>query len=118
MICVMVLSWIMTIPHFLRVEKFWRQRLKGFPFWLLSLWPQYRGARLLWLAHCKKNKTKFEKEQKEEEETLSHIEPFLESIPQCHLTLILSVLSYRSIMNDDLWFIDGFVVFLLGFITS
>ena len=73
MICVMVLSWIMTIPHFLRVEKFWSQRLKGFPFWLLSLWPQYRGARLLWLAHCKKNKTKFEKEQKEEEETLSHI---------------------------------------------
>ena len=73
MICVMVLSWIMTFKHFLRVEKKWSQRLKGFPFLLLSLWPQYRGARLLWLAHCKKNKEKFEKEQKEEEETLSHI---------------------------------------------
>ena len=73
MICVMVLSMIMTFKHFKRVEEKWSQRLKGFPFWLLSLWPQYRGARLLWLAHCKKNKTKFEKEQKEEEETLSHI---------------------------------------------
>ena len=73
MICVVVLSWIMTFRHFLRVEEKWSQRLKGFPFWLLSLWPQYRGARLLWLAHCKKNKKKFEEEQKEEEETLSHI---------------------------------------------
>ena len=73
MICVVVLSWIMTFRHFLRVEEKWSQRLKGLPFWLLSLWPQYRGARLLWLAHCKKNKKKFEEEQKEEEETLSHI---------------------------------------------
>ena len=32
MICVMVLSWIMTIPHFLRVEKSRKQRLKGLPF--------------------------------------------------------------------------------------
>ena len=73
MICVMVLSWITTIPHFLRVEKLWRQRLKGLPFLMLSLWPQYRGVRLLWLAHWKKNETKFKEEQKEEEETLSHI---------------------------------------------
>ena len=73
MICVMVLSLIMTIPHFLRVEKSWRQRLKGLPFLMLSSWPQYRGFRLLWLAHWKKNETKFKEEQKEEEETLSHI---------------------------------------------
>ena len=32
MICVFVLSWIMTIPHFLRVEKSRKQRLKGLPF--------------------------------------------------------------------------------------
>ena len=73
MIFVMILSWIMTIPHFLRVEKSWRQRLKGLPFLMLSSWPQYRGFRLLWLAHWKKNETKFKEEQKEEEETLSHI---------------------------------------------
>ena len=73
MICVMVLSWIMTIPHFLRVEKSWRQRLKGLPFLMLSSWPQYRGFRLLWLAHWKKNETKFKVEQKEFEQNLSHI---------------------------------------------
>ena len=73
MICVMALSWIMTIPHFLRVEKTWRQRLKGLPFIMLSSWPQYRGFRLLWLAHWKKNETKFKEEKKEEEETLSHV---------------------------------------------
>ena len=73
MICVMVLSWIMTIPHFLRVEKSWRQRLKGLPFLMLSSWPQYRGFRLLWLAHWKKNETKFKMEQKEFQQNLSHI---------------------------------------------
>ena len=73
MICVMVLSWIMTIPHFLRVEKSWRQRLKGLPFLMLSSWPQYRGFRLLWLARWKKNETKFRVEQKEFDQNLSHI---------------------------------------------
>ena len=73
MICVMVLSWIMTIPHFLRVEKSWRQRLKGLPFLMLSSWPQYRGLRLLWLAHWTKNESKLKVEQKEFEENLSHI---------------------------------------------
>ena len=73
MICVMIFSLIMTIPHFLRVEKSWRQRLKGLPFLMLSSWPQYRGLRLLWLAHWTKNETKLKKEQKEFEETLSHV---------------------------------------------
>ena len=73
MICVMILSWIMTIPHFLRVEKSWRQRLKGLPFLMLSSWPQYRGLRLLWLAHWTKNETKLKVEQKEVTETLSHV---------------------------------------------
>ena len=73
MICVMVLSWIMTIPHFLRVEKSWRQRLKGLPFLMLSSWPQYRGFRLLWLAHWTKNESKLNVEKKEFEQNLSHI---------------------------------------------
>ena len=73
MICVMVLSLIMTIPHFLRVEKSWRQRLKGLPFLMLSSWPQYRGFRLLWLAHWTKNETKFKVEKKEFMQNLSHI---------------------------------------------
>ena len=73
MICVMVLSLIMTIPHFLRVEKSWRQRLKGLPFLMLSSWPQYRGFRLLWLAHWTKNESKLNVEKKEFEQNLSHV---------------------------------------------
>ena len=73
MICVMVLSWIMTIPHFLRIEKSWRQRLKGLPFLMLSSWPQYRGFRLLWLAHWTKNESKLNVEKKEFEQNLSHV---------------------------------------------
>ena len=73
MVCVLVLSWIMTIPHFLRVEKSWRQRLKGLPFLMLSSWPQYRGFRLLWLAHWTKNESKLKAEKKEFMQNLSHI---------------------------------------------
>ena len=68
-----VLSWIMTIPHYLRVEKTWRQRLKALPFLMVSSWPQYRGFRLLWLAYIAKNEAKFREEKKEFELNLSHI---------------------------------------------
>ena len=68
-----VLSWIMTIPHYLRVEKTWRQRLKALPFLMVSSWPQYRGFRLLWLAYIAKNEVKFREEKKEFELNLSHI---------------------------------------------
>ena len=68
-----VLSWIMTIPHYLRVERTLRQRLKALPFLMVSSWPQYRGFRLIWLAYIAKNGAKFREEKKEFEQTLSHI---------------------------------------------
>ena len=68
-----VLSWIMTIPHYLRVEKTLRQKLKALPFLMVSSWPQYRGFRLIWLAYIAKNEVKFREEKKEFEQNLSHI---------------------------------------------
>ena len=44
MIGVLLLSWLMTIPHFYRIEKTLWQRLKGLPFLLCFSWPQYRAT--------------------------------------------------------------------------
>ena len=73
MMFIMIFSLIMTIPHFLRVEKTWRQRLKGLPFLLISSWPQYRGFRLLWLSIWVKNQQKLDAEKEEFEQNLSHV---------------------------------------------
>ena len=76
MLFFMILSWLMTIPHFLRVEKTLIQRLKALPFLILMSWPQYRGFRLLWLAYWVKDKPKFEQENTHFETTLSHLGKF------------------------------------------
>ena len=73
MTCIMILSWLMTVPHFLRIERTLRQRLKALPFLISCWWPQYRGGRLIWLAYWVKDKNKFKKEKTEFEHTLSHI---------------------------------------------
>ena len=77
MMFIMIFSLIMTIPHFLRVEKTWRQRLKGLPFLLMSSWPQYRGFRLLWLSIWVKNQQKLDAENEEFEQNLSHVGEFI-----------------------------------------
>ena len=77
MMFIMIFSLIMTIPHFLRVEKTWRQRLKGLPFLLISSWPQYRGFRLLWLSIWVKNQQKLDAENEEFEQNLSHVGEFM-----------------------------------------
>ena len=76
MLFFMILSWLITIPHFLRVEKTLTQRLKALPFLILMSWPQYRGFRLLWLAYWVKDKPKFEREKNHFENTLSHLGKF------------------------------------------
>ena len=73
MACIMALSWLMTFPHFLRIERTLRQKLIALPFLLCCSWPQYRGSRLLWLAYWVKDKAKLEREKTEFEQTLSHI---------------------------------------------
>ena len=73
MICVLVLSCPMTLPHFLRIEKTLRQKLIALPFLLSCSWPQYRASRLIWLAYWVKNEEEFDRENKEFEQTLCHI---------------------------------------------
>lgn len=81
---VIVLSWLLTLPHYFRIEKTLRQKLKALPFLLFCSWPQYRGCRLIWLAHFVKDKEKFESEKREFEHTLSHVGKL------CHIGLFSS----------------------------
>ena len=73
MIGIMVLSWLMTLPHFCRIEKSLWQKIKALPFLICCSWPQYRATRLIWLAYWAKNEEQFKREQTEFEDTLSHI---------------------------------------------
>ena len=73
MICVLVISWLKTLPHFWRIEKTLRQKLIALPFLLTCTWPQYRAGRLIWLAYWVKNEEDFKREYEEYEHTLSHI---------------------------------------------
>ena len=68
-----LLSYIMVLPTFLRVEKTRKQRLKALPFLLLSSWPQYRGLRLLYWSYIDKNANKLIYEKLIFEQDLSHI---------------------------------------------
>ena len=73
MVGIMVLSWLMTLPHFCRIERSLWQKIKALPFLICCSWPQYRATRLMWLAYWVKNEEKFNRENMEFEDTLSHI---------------------------------------------
>ena len=73
MIFFIVLSYLMMLPQYLRVEKTWKQKLKALPFLLTSTWPQYRGSRLLWWNYVDENDEKCRAEKLDFEQEISHI---------------------------------------------
>ena len=73
MIFFIVLSYLMILPQYLRVEMTWRQKLKALPFLLTSTWPQYRGSRLLWWNYVDENDEKCRAEKLDFEQEISHI---------------------------------------------
>ena len=46
-----IINVLFTFPHFLRVEKTWKQRLVTFPLLICQCWPQYRSMRVIWFAY-------------------------------------------------------------------
>ena len=50
-----IINLLFTIPHFLRVEKTWKQRFLTLPFLICQCWPQYRSLRVLYFAYFPKN---------------------------------------------------------------
>ena len=73
MIFFVVLSYLMIIPSYFRVEKTRKQRLKALPFLLVSSWPQYRGLRLLHWAYFDQNFDKLTYEKEMFDQDLSHL---------------------------------------------
>ena len=73
MIFFIVLSYLMILPQYLRVEMTWKQKLKALPFLLTSTWPQYRGSRLLWWNYVDENDEKCRAEKLDFEQEISHI---------------------------------------------
>ena len=76
MIFFLVLSFVIMLPQYFRVEKTGRQKLKALPFLLTSTWPQYRGSRLLWWSYVNENDEKCRTEKTDFEQEISHIGEF------------------------------------------
>ena len=69
----LVLSFLMMIPHYLRAEKSWKQRLATILLLFLQIWPQYRAARLLWFAFIQVDIDKCLREKLVLDRDLSHV---------------------------------------------
>ena len=76
-----LINLLFTIPHFLRVEKTWTQRLLTFPFLICLCWPQYRSLRVLYFAYVPKNIAKSLEEKLDLEQNVSNLGKKL-----CHYT--------------------------------
>ena len=68
-----VINILFTIPHYLRVEKTWKQRLLTFPFLICQCWPQYRSMRVIWFAYVPKNIEKCLTEKLDLEQNVSNL---------------------------------------------
>ena len=55
-----ILTLLLTIPHFLRHEKTLARRLKTLPFLLTLTWPQFKAFEVLWTAFVLKDVILFE----------------------------------------------------------
>ena len=77
MIFFLVLSFVLMLPQYFRVEKTRRQKLMALPFLLTSTWPQYRGSRLLWWSYVNENDEKCQAEKTDFEQEISHIGEFI-----------------------------------------
>ena len=73
MLIPITINLLFTIPHFLRVEKTWKQRLLTFPFLICLCWPQYRSLRILYFAYVPKNIAKCLAEKLDLEESVSNL---------------------------------------------
>ena len=73
MIFFLLLSFLLTIPHFVRNEKSKKDKLIALPWLMLLSWPQYRAIRLLWLAFVDGNVEQFMAEKMVFEQDVGNI---------------------------------------------
>ena len=68
-----IINLLFTIPHYLRVEKTWKQRLLTLPFLICQCWPQYRSMQVIWFAYVPKNIAKCLSEKLDLEQSVSNL---------------------------------------------
>ena len=131
MIIPLILSTILLVPHWWKNERSKKHKLLTILLLILQFWPQYRVFRILWLKYIKKNVEWSVEELRIikgtigniGELTLRHVllysllfmsfaEPFVESIPQLHFTLILIASNSDGTIDSESPF------FWFSFITS
>merc|ERR1711971_403235 len=86
MLIPVLLAMLFTIPHWWRREKRWN-RLYTLPLLICQVWPQWQVIKVLKLMKDGNSQWRIEKEKLEKE--VGSLEPFLESIPQVHLILLI-----------------------------
>ena len=69
----LILSTIFILPHWLKFEKSFKNRLMTLPLVLLQLYPQYRSMRVIYWAFIKKNTSQCLKEKHDNDCSLSYV---------------------------------------------
>ena len=69
----LILSTIFILPHWLKFEKSFKNRLMTLPLVLLQLYPQYRSMRVICWAFIKKNTSQCLKEKHDNDCSLSYV---------------------------------------------
>jgi len=87
MLIPIVVTTLFVIPHWLKREDSTKKRLLTFPLLLGQVWPQWQVIKILKLMKEGNSQWRTEKEKLERE--VSSLEPFLESVPQVHIILLV-----------------------------
>merc|ERR1711971_181029 len=90
MLVPIILATLFIIPHWLKREDTTLKRILTFPLLVGQFWPQWQVLKVLKLI--KERRTREWREEKEKlEKEVSSLEPFLESVPQVHIILMVAI---------------------------
>ena len=62
-----MVTFLFTIPHWLKTENTWKRRFCTLPLLIGQLWPQWQFVKVLWLMGQKNLGWKIEKERLEKD---------------------------------------------------
>merc|ERR1711971_1514054 len=88
MLVPIILATLFVIPHWLKREDITWKRILTFPLLVGQFWPQWQVLKVLKLIRERRTREWREEKEKLEKE-VSSLEPFLESVPQVHIILMV-----------------------------
>ena len=123
MLAPFLLSWVFVTIQWFKTERGLSQKLKTLPLLICQVYPQWRALRVLYYAKWKRD-TRWQRMKEEWETDISFIgkniffylnfglntfvaifpEPFLESVPQVHMLLIIRFISPKYDCNSPIHF--------------